>query len=29
MGSAKPDKAKAGEGLTTAIKAITAVMDKK
>jgi hypothetical protein len=29
MGSATPDKAKAGEGLTTAIKAITAVMDKK
>ncbi|WP_310425929.1 hypothetical protein [Chamaesiphon sp. VAR_48_metabat_135_sub] len=29
MGSATPDKAKAGEGLTSAIKAITAVMDKK
>jgi hypothetical protein len=29
MGSATPDKAKAGEGLTTAIKAITAMMDKK
>ena len=29
MGGATPDKAKAGEGLTTAIKAITAMMDKK
>ncbi len=29
MGSATPDKAKAGEGLTSAIKAITAMMDKK
>ena len=29
MGSATPDKAKAGEGLTAAIKGITAVMDKK
>jgi hypothetical protein len=29
MGGAKPDQAKAGEGLTTAIKAITAMMDKK
>ena len=29
MGSATPDKAKAGEGLTTAIKGISAVMDKK
>jgi hypothetical protein len=29
MGSATPDKAKAGEGLTSAIKAITAVIDKK
>jgi hypothetical protein len=29
MSGAKPDKAKAGEGLTSAIKAITAVMDKK
>jgi hypothetical protein len=29
MSSATPDKAKAGEGLTSAIKAITAVMDKK
>ncbi len=29
MGSATPDKAKAGKGLTDAITAITAVMDKK
>lgn len=29
MGGATPDKAKAGEGLTSAIKAITAMMDKK
>jgi hypothetical protein len=29
MSGATPDKAKAGEGLTTAIKAITAMMDKK
>ncbi len=29
MSGATPDKAKAGEGLTSAIKAITAVMDKK
>jgi hypothetical protein len=29
MGGATPNKEKAGEGLTTAIKAITAVMDKK
>jgi hypothetical protein len=29
MVAATPDKAKAGEGLTSAIKAITAVMDKK
>jgi hypothetical protein len=29
MSGATPDKAKAGEGLTAAIKAITAVMDKK
>ena len=29
MGAPTPDKAKAGEGLTAAIKAITAVMDKK
>ena len=29
MGGATPDKAKAGEGLTKAIQAITAVMDKK
>jgi iron uptake system EfeUOB component EfeO/EfeM len=29
MGGPTPDKAKAGEGLTAAIKAITAVMDKK
>jgi ribosomal protein S20 len=29
MGSATPDKAKAGEGLTSAIKAIDAVMNKK
>jgi hypothetical protein len=29
MGGASPDKAKAGEGLNMAIKAITAVMDKK
>jgi hypothetical protein len=29
MGSATPDKVKAGEGLTTAIKAIDAVMNKK
>ena len=29
MSGATPDKAKAGEGLTSAIKAITAMMDKK
>jgi hypothetical protein len=29
MGSATPDKAKAGEGLTAAIKGISAVMEKK
>jgi hypothetical protein len=29
MGSATPDKAKAGEGLSAAIKGISAVMDKK
>jgi hypothetical protein len=29
MSGATPDKAKAGEGLTSAIKAITAVIDKK
>jgi hypothetical protein len=29
MGSATPDKAKAGEGLTSAIKGISAVMEKK
>ncbi len=29
MGAGTPDKAKAGEGLNMAIKAITAVMDKK
>jgi hypothetical protein len=29
MGSATPDKVKAGEGLTSAIKAIDAVMNKK
>jgi iron uptake system EfeUOB component EfeO/EfeM len=29
MGAATPDKAKAGEGLTAAIKGMTAVIDKK
>ena len=29
MGAASPDKAKAGEGLTAAIKGMTAVIDKK